>query len=315
MDSPTPRPLPDPPRAPAPGRIHAADWLLRIAIFLHALGFARALFTRAGSSLGSIALLEWEVPHATILAAEKAGSAILLAAAASVLLRPTAAVLAVIAAAILTECLAGVRAGGFHFSDFTPLTRALRYLAPLALLALVVRNGSRAAGRRRCRIAGWILRIGLAAVFASHGYEAWKLHPGFVDFVIVGARDLAGFDLTESAATPVLKTIAVIDFVVAAWVLVRPSRILLGWLCFWGLVTALARPLTLGAMAYPDVLLRASHVLAPLAVWLLLPARRGAAEDDPPSENPETPAAPRPPDARPAREKPGQRLPGPTSPD
>lgn len=255
------------------------------------------MFTRAGSSLGSIALLEWEVPHATILAAEKAGSAILLAAAASVLLRPTAAVLPVIAAAIFTECLAGVRAGGFHFSDFTPLTHALRYLAPLALLALIARDGSRTAGRTRCRIGGWILRIGLATVFATHGYEAWKLHPGFVDFLIVGARDLAGFDLTESAATPVLKSIAAVDFIVAAWVLLRPSRILLGWLCFWGLVTALARPLTLGAMSYPEVLLRASHVLAPLAVWLLLPVRRGPAANDPTSETTKTPAAHRPSDA------------------
>ncbi len=55
----------------APPTIRAADWTLRIAILLFALGLARQYFTRVGSSFGSIALLEWGVSHAHIMLAEK----------------------------------------------------------------------------------------------------------------------------------------------------------------------------------------------------------------------------------------------------
>lgn len=247
-----------------------ADWLLRAAIVFFALGLVRALFTRVGTSLGSIALLHWDMPHASILFAEKAGSAVVLVAALSLLVRPTVAALWVVAVPVFAESIAGVLAGGFHFSSLTPYAHALRYTTPLALIPLIAHAGYFGTPETRRTISAWLLRLATATVFMVHGYEAWKLHPHFIDFVLTVSSGMFRADMEESTAAMILKSIAVVDWIVAVWLLVKPSWPLLGWLAFWGLVTALARPLTLGFASYPEVLLRVSHVFAPLAIGFLV---------------------------------------------
>ena len=159
---------------PFPGRIRIADWLLRIAILLYALGLVRALFTRAGTSIGSIALLEWEVPHAQILIGEKTAAALILLCAVTVIIRPTTLALLIIAGLVFAEACAGVRAGGFHFYELNVYAHALRYLAPLALIPLISSSRLFSSMAIRRQASAWILRIGLAAVFIIHGYEAWR---------------------------------------------------------------------------------------------------------------------------------------------
>lgn len=261
---------------PDEGSFVKADWALRTAILLFALGLARALFTRVGTSLGSIALVEYNVPHESILLGEKIGAGLILFAAVTVFFRPTIIALLFIAALVFTEACAGVRAAGFAFSDLAPYSAALRYVTPLALIPLVLRKGP-----GNALVSSWLLRLGLATVFIIHGYEAWKLHPRFIDFIIGTASKMMEMDISESSASMMLKTIAVIDFIVAGMVLFSTAPWILGWLCFWGLVTALSRPLSLGFNSYPEVLLRASHFIAPLAVWWLSAPRRKQKEVPP----------------------------------
>lgn len=248
----------------------AAAWVLRIAILLHALGVARALFTRTGTSMGNIALMNWGVSHDSILFWEKAAATVLVVLACSLFIRPTTFALLGIFALVFTEALAAVKAGGFAFFAWTPYAVFLRYLAPLALLPLVI-NPRRLhlALKHRRVLSSWMLRIGLAVVFVTHGIEALKLHPGFIDLIIGSGRAMMGWDISEEAAVIVLRVIFVVDMIVAVLVLIRAWPPLLAWLAFWGLVTALSRPIALGFPAYPEVLLRASHFLAPLAIWLL----------------------------------------------
>lgn len=256
----------------SPARL--ADLLLRLAVLLFALGLARALFTRAGTSFGSIALLEWGVSHDRILLIEKLGAGLVLVCAVSLFIRPTVLALVVVSGLVFGEAWAGIRAGGFPFSELTPYASALRYLTPLALIPLVASAAWFGGRLPRYRISAWILRIGIATVFAIHGYEAWMLHPQFIDFIIGSGMTLGGLEISEAAASTLLKGIAIVDVIVAVLVLLHTSPALLGWLCLWGLVTALSRPVSLGFASYPEVLLRASHVLAPLAVGLLVAAIR-----------------------------------------
>jgi hypothetical protein len=248
--------------------VAVADWTLRAAILLHALGLARALFTRAGSSLGTIALMDWGVAHETILSGEMLFAALILAAAVSIMIRPTIIALLGIASMVLLEACAGVKVGGFPFYELTPYANALRYLAPLALIPLLFFRGP--VGIRTC---SWILRAGLAVVFAIHGYEAWRLDPRFIDYIIGSGRNLGSFEISEDVASSLLRVIGMADVVVAALILVTCSRWLLAWLCIWALVTALSRPVSLGFQSYPEVLLRASHFLAPVALWWLAKSR------------------------------------------
>jgi hypothetical protein len=253
-----------------PHGVSGADWLLRLAILIHALGVAVAIFTRSGSVLGDIALMNYGVGHATIFFWERLIASILLVAALSLLAFPTVLALVVIGSIIVLEACAAQRAGGFPFAEYTPLAMALRYLTPLALLPLVVTERIAPPGRWRARTASWILRIAVSIVFCIHGLEAIWLHPGFIDLLIGSARNALGLSLTEATAVHMLRVIGIVDIVVAILILVHPWKPLLGWICFWGLITALARPLAHGLGAYPEVLLRSSHILAALAIGYLV---------------------------------------------
>ncbi len=252
--------------------VRRADWTLRIAILLFAIGLARAYFTRTGSSVGSIALLEWDISHARILLAEKLAASLILVSAVTVLVRPSVTALAVIAGLVFAESCAAVHTGGAHFTDLTPFANALRFLTPLALALLIPFRGAVIPSPAQCHISAWVLRIGLAVVFLIHGMEAWNLHPQFIDYIIGSGRNLGGYAITESAAGSALKMIAVVDIAVAMLVLFRPWTALLVWMAFWGLITALSRTTSLGFASYPEVLLRASHVIAPIALWQLTAA-------------------------------------------
>lgn len=262
--------------------LRRADWLLRITVVIFAAGLAIAIFTRNESSIGDIALMEWGLPPGQIFLWERIVVTLLFAGAVSLLFYPSSLVLIAIAGAVFAEAYAGYRSGGYAFAEYTPFAEALRYLTPLALIPLTwatVRFEP-----WRSTMAAWILRVGLATVFFMHGLEALWQHPGFIDLILGSARNLFGLGLSEAVAVKLLQVIGWADLAVALLLLIRPSRPLLSWLCFWALVTALSRPIGLGFGAYPEVLLRASHILAPAALWWLLFASKSGQ----PAENGQT---------------------------
>jgi hypothetical protein len=96
-----------------------------------------------------------------------------------------------------------------------------------------------------------------------------------------------------------LQVIAIVDFCVALAVLIYPTPLLvprrlwpwpcaicpihrvivpalLLWMTFWGLATAASRMTALGypngMYAYPELIVRGSHFLGPLALWCLFRA-------------------------------------------
>jgi len=281
----------------------AARWVICAAVLFHAVGLTIAIFTRTGTAWGGIALMEWGTPHDTIAFWERVGAVLLLAGAVSLLLRPTLLIALLMSAAICSEAYARYHFGGDHFVEWAIPSAALRWMMPLALLPLLGLLGPLPPHRVRAVIAMWILRIGLAIVFAVHGYQAIGKHPGFIDLLIGSSQTLLGYRLTESNAVTLLFIIGIVDFIVAAAILVGRWRALLAWLCLWSTVTALSRVTSLGVMSYPEVLLRASHILAPVAVWCLgayLDAKpqvvedakephRPESDDDPPPKPPEKP--------------------------
>jgi hypothetical protein len=195
-------------------------------------------------------------------------------AALTVLVFPTTLALLSIAAIAALEAYAAYRGGGFPFAEYTMLAVALRYLTPLALIPLITSRRWAPPGEWRAITTSWILRIGLATVFFIHGLEALWLHPGFIDFIIATTRNVLGLTIREATAAQILKIIGVIDIIVALLILMRTWRPLLAWACFWGLLTALSRPLSYGVWSYPEVLVRSSHVVAALAIWWIADALR-----------------------------------------
>lgn len=240
--------------------------VLRTTLLLTALGHYVALTTRAGSHFGSIALFKSGVDHDTILAWEFAAGRILVVLAILVWFRFGCWAALLMGLVLMAESFAGVVAGGFPFFQHTPWAWALRFGAPFALAVLLWKPEPRP--QWTSRGAEWALRFAIAAVFAIHGLEAMWRHPQFIDLVI-GSANTIGWEPGEVAVVRVLIAVAVVDLVVAGLVLARPRPPLLIWLAFWGLLTALSRPMAYGFASYPEVLIRAPHFLAPLALMAL----------------------------------------------
>ncbi|MCC5876659.1 MAG: hypothetical protein JJU11_10620 [Candidatus Sumerlaeia bacterium] len=235
-----------------------------MTIVIHLIGLFIAMHTRVGSSLGGVALMDWGIPHATIGFHERLWSKVLLLLGISLLIRPFAIVAGLIGGAIMLEAWAAYSFGGNHFSEWSMWSSMLRYMAPLSLAVFLLPGKV-----WKYITALWMLRIAVAVVFAVHGFQALGRHPGFIDLLIGTSRNLIGYRLTESTAVVMLQVIGVVDVIVAIAVLIGKWRPLLAWLCFWSAITAASRVTALGIMSYPEILLRSSHILAPVAIYTL----------------------------------------------
>jgi hypothetical protein len=107
-----------------------------------------------------------------------------------------------------------------------------------------------------------VLRIAVAGEFIGHGV-----------FGLQGKKEWIGwfsqFGVTdpEKAAT-LLFLIGVVDIALAVLILIKPVRLALLWMIFWGFWTALVRPLV--GMPVWDFIERSANWGAPLALLLLV---------------------------------------------
>jgi hypothetical protein len=252
--------------------------ILGVAIVATSAGMAAAALRGDGTAINAYLFLALEMSNADAARIERIaiGAVFLLSVVA--LCRPGWPVLLPVAAYILAEALARWDQQGLPYSEWSVPAHAARYLTPLAAILLAGKAlADDDAGRGWRMAAEWCLRIGLSVVFIVHGLEALNLHPGFVDLIIGSGYNLGGLRISESAASLQLQVIGIVDLGVAAAILLRVPRALLWWAAIWGAVTAFSRMTAFGWGAYPEVLVRASHILGPVAVWLL--ARRRAADE------------------------------------
>ena len=108
----------------------------------------------------------------------------------------------------------------------------------------------------------WILRIAVAGEFIGHGA-----------FALQGKKDWIGwfaqFGVSDAGlAAKLLFFIGIIDVALAILVLIKPIRIALLWMAFWGFWTALLRPIV--GMPVWDFIERWANWGAPLALLLMV---------------------------------------------
>ncbi len=112
------------------------------------------------------------------------------------------------------------------------------------------------------KLVGWVLRISVAGEFIGHGV-----------FALQGKKDwiawFSKFGVSDpSTAAQLLFIIGVIDIAIAVLILIRPVRIALLWMAFWGFWTALLRPIV--GMPIWDFVERWANWGAPLALLFLV---------------------------------------------
>ena len=108
----------------------------------------------------------------------------------------------------------------------------------------------------------WVLRVSVAGEFIGHGA-----------FALQGKKDwiswFAQFGVSDAGmATQLLFIVGVTDIALAILILIKPIRIALLWMAFWGFWTALLRPLV--GMPIWDFIERWANWGAPLALLLLI---------------------------------------------
>lgn len=108
----------------------------------------------------------------------------------------------------------------------------------------------------------WVLRIAVAGEFIGHGVFALQGKKDWVNwFSTFGISD-------AGTATQLLFLLGIIDISLAILVLVKPVRVALLWMTFWGFWTALLRPIV--GMPVWDFIERWANWGAPLALLLLI---------------------------------------------
>src|SRR3989344_5793482 len=83
----------------------------------------------------------------------------------------------------------------------------------------------------------WVLRIGVAGEFLGHGVFALQGKAQWIQWV----QDLSFLD--ASGAATFMTFVGILDIALAVLVLIKPIRVALLWMVFWGFWTALVRPL------------------------------------------------------------------------
>ena len=112
------------------------------------------------------------------------------------------------------------------------------------------------------KITEWVLRVAVAGEFLGHGVFAIQGKQQWVGWF----DKLLGFG--SETATTLLLVIGLMDVALAILVLIKPVRLALLWMTFWGLWTALLRPLV-GEPIW-DFIERWANWGAPLALLLMV---------------------------------------------
>lgn len=112
------------------------------------------------------------------------------------------------------------------------------------------------------RIVEWVLKISVAGEFIGHGVFALQAKKDWIGwFAKFGISDVG-------TATQLLLIVGIIDIALAILILIKPARLVLLWMVFWGFWTALLRPIV--GMPVWDFVERWANWGAPLALLLLV---------------------------------------------
>ena len=106
----------------------------------------------------------------------------------------------------------------------------------------------------------WVLRIGTAGAFFGHGMFALQGKEGWFKYF-----EAVGISNPETILI-LLLLVGILDVALAVLVLVKPIKVALLWMAFWGLVTALIR-WPIGPDPIWDFVERWANWAAPLALY------------------------------------------------
>lgn len=222
------------------------------------LGTAIQLF-RGGAFSAFLHMQGVFTPEALKLADNGLGILLVLLAVASLFKRFQLVWLVVAFILLLYGLMTYNTAGKWH-AEWHLVSAASRAIFPAFLFWWVKMAASVVQVRRAC--SGL-----LAIVFFSHGVLAALHTPDFIDYVIGSIYQLSAQYVEEGSVRQALYLVALLDFLTAILVLLRPKAWVLAWAFVWILLTFCMRLLTGGWLNYTEVLVRLSYLYLPWFLW------------------------------------------------
>jgi len=119
-------------------------------------------------------------------------------------------------------------------------------------------------------LSGTLFKGAIALIFIAHGMAAVLQHPMYIDYLISFGHTLSGEYLSEKWAGQILTFIGCIDIAGGVAILFFKHIYLLGWLIFWGFITAIWRIFDTSLWNIDAFLIRSPHFLLPIAYYFWL---------------------------------------------
>lgn len=126
---------------------------------------------------------------------------------------------------------------------------------------------------KRYELSEFLFKGAIALIFISHGIAAILHHPVYIDYIISFGHRINGAYLSETQARYILTLIGWIDIIGGVAILFLKNGYLLGWLMFWGFITALWRVVDTSLWNFESLLIRSPHYLLPLAYYIWIHKR------------------------------------------
>ncbi len=105
------------------------------------------------------------------------------------------------------------------------------------------------------------MRLGVAGIFASHGWLAYQLKPQWFNY-------LSTVWIKGDTAITVMQAIGIMDLSIAIVTLIKPIRPVLLWATIWAFSTALIRPIS--GEAWVEFFERTGNWVCPLVLFFIL---------------------------------------------
>ena len=235
-------------------------WLLKFTLLLQCVGVFFHLL--GGSAIETMLFMEVGMKQADAKSVENSIAWIFLFSGFWAFIKPNKPLLVIIS--ILTLLLAFIikRQAGSPFTEWSVPAHMIRILLPIGILFFMQE-------KKKLTLPYYILLTGLVITFLTHGFEALSLHPRFLDYLILSFENTFELRIRQNHAGNMLRIIGSLDILAAILAIVFPKKPVFIWLAFWGFLTAFARITELGFGMYPEVLIRTSHFLVPIALILI----------------------------------------------
>lgn len=240
--------------------------VLKFTLVLYVLAFCLKL--KKGAVISSVLVVENGYSELSAFWIEKGVAILLLLSLIGIFFKVTYKTgLWIITAFIVGYALLSYFNGGKAFLELSLISAVSKWWLPLLTSIAINAYYNQKVSLKRGFLFG--IQLSIFLIFMSHGIGCFLKNALYIDYIIGFIGDYTPFSIKQYQAEQLLNIIGIIDVIVAVLVLVKPSKSLLYWLIFWGLLTSLLRIVDAGIFNYTEFLIRAPHFGLPIAMLII----------------------------------------------